>query len=578
MDLFSKKTFTFILFLLFSFTQTSSGAMLLMVRDTLSNSVPGAWVNHTVEFKTNTYVPSGGQMEFETEPGYFYIPSSFNYEDMDLLVRLPGDDDYQYRGLGPIVSGTTSAVSVGSGSFGSVVITLAEDLPAGSEVKIRMGTHAEYGVGGSNSIRNPSVARSYNFFLETRDQFGNRIDNAKGMLAIVEPVTVIHAFDLDLPERFNGLPEGELPGETDQVTISLNTDIFAICRYSEESGVEYGDMPYSFSARHRMLHSRVITVESEQEYSFYVRCENVMGEHNFDDYEISFSVAPAPSDGAVPGDPDDDEVVDGGGTGGSPGGGGGGGGGGTGDIQGDGDGSEYPPHTGRVIFEGWSYPNSNLTILKDGLVVFDSTVSEARFSRTVGDIDYGGYTFTVYANDPSGVQSASKHSTLTVRSNTTNRISNIFLPPTVSPKGASVDPGGTIDFSGYSFPDSNLQYEVLRDGTAVTSGSTQPRSNGSWVVTVDTSGLSNGTYTFQVRTALSDGSRRSDWEGTVFGVGVDPEEPGLSADLNKDGRVNLADFSILLFHWGTSNPIADINNDGRVGLADFSIMLFQWTG
>ena len=47
-------------------------------------------------------------------------------------------------------------------------------------------------------------------------------------------------------------------------------------------------------------------------------------------------------------------------------------------------------------------------------------------------------------------------------------------------------------------------------------------------------------------------------------------------DLNSDGWVDLTDFSILLFYWNTSNPIADLNDDGIVNLTDFSIMLFHW--
>jgi len=39
------------------------------------------------------------------------------------------------------------------------------------------------------------------------------------------------------------------------------------------------------------------------------------------------------------------------------------------------------------------------------------------------------------------------------------------------------------------------------------------------------------------------------------------------------------DFSILLYNWGIpKNPTADLNGDGRVNLTDFSIMLYYWTG
>ena len=49
-------------------------------------------------------------------------------------------------------------------------------------------------------------------------------------------------------------------------------------------------------------------------------------------------------------------------------------------------------------------------------------------------------------------------------------------------------------------------------------------------------------------------------------------------DLNKDGKVNLVDFSILLYYWKTTHHEADINIDGIVDLADFSIMMYCWTG
>lgn len=57
---------------------------------------------------------------------------------------------------------------------------------------------------------------------------------------------------------------------------------------------------------------------------------------------------------------------------------------------------------------------------------------------------------------------------------------------------------------------------------------------------------------------------------------VVPEER--PADLNTDKKVDLVDFSILLYNWGKpKNPKADLNNDGIVDLVDFSIMLYWWT-
>ena len=50
-------------------------------------------------------------------------------------------------------------------------------------------------------------------------------------------------------------------------------------------------------------------------------------------------------------------------------------------------------------------------------------------------------------------------------------------------------------------------------------------------------------------------------------------------DLNQDRRVNLMDFSIMLYRWGSDNCEADLNKDGVVNFFDFSILLAAtWTG
>jgi len=54
------------------------------------------------------------------------------------------------------------------------------------------------------------------------------------------------------------------------------------------------------------------------------------------------------------------------------------------------------------------------------------------------------------------------------------------------------------------------------------------------------------------------------------------------SDLNCDSKVNLIDFSILLFYWDltdySKNPRVDIDKNGDIGLKDLSIMLYDWTG
>ncbi len=52
---------------------------------------------------------------------------------------------------------------------------------------------------------------------------------------------------------------------------------------------------------------------------------------------------------------------------------------------------------------------------------------------------------------------------------------------------------------------------------------------------------------------------------------------GTSADVNRDGRVDIIDLSILLSDWGTTNSRSNINRAGTVDIVDLSILLSSWT-
>jgi len=107
---------------------------------------------------------------------------------------------------------------------------------------------------------------------------------------------------------------------------------------------------------------------------------------------------------------------------------------------------------------------------------------------------------------------------------------------------------------------------------------------GEWQYTLNTTPLDNEAF-HNVKALfnlpLADGVAKSGYSKLLnFYVGKSGATIGTcaGADLNRDGKVNLVDFSILLFNWGTANLCADQNKNGKVDLTDFSILLYNWTG
>jgi hypothetical protein len=164
----------------------------------------------------------------------------------------------------------------------------------------------------------------------------------------------------------------------------------------------------------------------------------------------------------------------------------------------------------------------------------------------------------------------------------TSSLSNINVVPSVLVSPDPVDPGQPLSVSGYALPNATITIENGRSGSiGGTPIEVQSDADGQWSTTLDTSGFVQDTYQVRARAEQTDGRSTVFSNYTFYGVGQEAEQP-INADLNRDGSVNLIDFSILLFWWnsdgGDSSPPADINQDGTVSLTDFSILLFNWTG
>lgn len=613
------------------YQQLYAGATnILEYRDVLSTSASDALSNHTLQFTINTDVGPGGEFVFTPGPGFSVVStSSFATRNIELYVNGAP------RSAAATLSSSTDQVSILPGSPGQIRYQLRNatttEIEANDQLELRIGNHTTGSIapsiattttatttstttvpGDSPGIQNAVATGTHRMTLDVYD--GGRVAGAEFLVALIEQVGVgpIDTRSDIPPERSNGRPEGVVSGVVSGVEVSLETNKFAQCRYSTVPGTAFDDMTGEFEPEYFwVFHTFTITgLETGDEFIYYVRCIDLEDNVNEDDFVIEFEIGEVPT-----GEPNPDGTVDGdgsgtndtgnseseggtgtgsGGSSGSTSGGGGSGGSGSGGSGSGGSGSgggfeddeaPYRSGDGRVIVNGFAQPRSEVVVVMDGTRVGDTTAAaDGRYSVTIDEIARGVYTFGVYGVDENDVQSSTFSTSFTVSGARTVSLSNINVPPSLAVSPDPVDVGEPVTFSGMTVPDATLTIEHQREGSPASAQTytATADSDGTWSYELPTDGFTEGPHQVRVK-AEADVMGETGFTNYVrYGVGEAVPQASSNADLNRDGSVNLTDFSILLFWWdtdgGDSDPPADINGDGTVSLVDFSILLFNWTG
>ena len=258
-----------------------------------------------------------------------------------------------------------------------------------------------------------------------------------------------------------------------------------------------------------------------------------------------------------------------------------GGGGSAGGGSASGGGSTKPLGDTQVSITGLGYPGQTINFLLD-----TKAVGSVRANNT-GRFDFatnaapGTASLGVWALDSTGIRSITLNNTFDVTQGAVTNISGLILPPTLSVDNAKPIPGSTITLTGQSIPSAKV--DIYFNNTEIIE-STQSDASGRFSFPYSTSKLRAASYTVKARSVTGTAPLliQSTFSSSIqLLVGVDGA-PVTASDFNRDGKVNLTDFSILIFWWqsngGDSNPSADINGNGKVSLEDFSILLFNWTG
>ncbi len=260
-----------------------------------------------------------------------------------------------------------------------------------------------------------------------------------------------------------------------------------------------------------------------------------------------------------------------------------GGGGSSGGGGGGGGGSEKEMGDTEVHITGRAYPSRTINFILDSDNIGTAQSNGSGIFTFNTQASPGTATLGIWATDIAGTKSVTLNTTFDVTQGAVTNLNDLVLPPSIKVSTANFNPGQVITVSGQAVPNAKIDLYIDRNSTTpVATG--QAGSNGVWSIQYDTARLSNNEHTIRARSVTGTGALtvQSGFSSTVqlfAGVNGKAATP---SDLSRDGKINLVDFSILIFWWGTaggdSNPPADINGNAKVGLEDFSILLFNWTG
>lgn len=251
---------------------------------------------------------------------------------------------------------------------------------------------------------------------------------------------------------------------------------------------------------------------------------------------------------------------------------------------GGGGGGASPPlaSNASIILKGLASPGATVFVLRDGAVAATTTADPtAGFNVTLSGLGTAVYSFTLYAEDVKGVKTSITSFIQALTDGVSTTVDNIFLGPSIAVDKSVVKQGDTLNIFGFTAPSSNVT--VFVNSNQQFTNKVAATASGAWFQAFNTQLLDQGSHSTRSQSAKQ--NMLSVYSNTVaFQVGNQsaPATSGnMRSDLNNDGRINLVDFSILLFSWNKTNPTnpkADINKDGIVNLIDFSILLFDWTG
>lgn len=231
------------------------------------------------------------------------------------------------------------------------------------------------------------------------------------------------------------------------------------------------------------------------------------------------------------------------------------------------------PQDSNVVISGYFNPNSLVSILKDGITSGVTFTNDLGFWQiTLSGLNPRTYIFQISGSTSNNSKVNSEVFFIEVIKGTTVKVSNVILPP----KFLVSETQNELFIEGNGVPDANINIYI--DDVFVSESTIN----------------SEGEFNVLLSNKYSDQDHSISIEMTFAGAKVMsrpvifksknnlPELDGCAsfADATNDCKVNFIDFNLMLrsYFYEPVRAIFDLNKNGKVDLVDFSILAYFWTG
>lgn len=235
-----------------------------------------------------------------------------------------------------------------------------------------------------------------------------------------------------------------------------------------------------------------------------------------------------------------------------------------------------------VSFSGRAFPGSKIQALRRGGVdtVFRNVPlsrynmeEDGTFSLAYLGLISSDYLFALQAIDKDGRKTGILSFTADLLSQNLE-VKDLLLPPTLGFSSRTIKKGGLVEMEGYAFPKSIIELDI----GGKLKGETRAGEDGAWSYATSTKGLKVGAHSSRARQIIQASgitSKASDYSLLTSFKVTNLSNP--KADLNGDEVVNIVDWSIFLFRWGSKDTDIrgkiDMDGNGAITIADFSLFL-----